>query len=109
MANISLKTQDPQNRLASLPLLQPTLQAAVDYLDRLLVFRGTLDVEIIVETTATGRFAATGDTSFAGRRNELDTWESAYLAESRTGVDPNPSQSDVTIYIDPGSSYLAHL
>ena len=58
MANISLKTQDPQNRLASLPLLQPTLQAAVDYLDRLLVFRGTLDVEIIVETTATGRFVA---------------------------------------------------
>jgi hypothetical protein len=62
-----------------------------------------------VESTSTGRFSATGDTAFAGRRDGRDTWESSLVAEARTGVDPNPSKADVSIYIDPGSSYLAHL
>lgn len=109
MAAISVTTVDPQRLLAGLPLLRPTLQAAADYLDRLLVLRGTLDIEIVVDGTPTGRFAATGDTVLAGRRGGLDTWESAYLAESRSGADPNPAQADITIYIDPRSDYLAHL
>ncbi len=109
MATISLTTHDAQNRLAAFPLLVPTLQAAVDYIDRFVVFRGTLDIEINVESTSTGRFSATGDTAFAGRRDGRDTWESSLVAEARTGVDPNPSKADVSIYIDPGSSYLAHL
>jgi Ca2+-binding RTX toxin-like protein len=109
MARISVTTQDPQQRLAGLPLLQPTLQAAVDYLDRFLVLRGTLDIEVVVDGTPTGRFAATGDTVLAGRRNGLDTWESAGLAESRSGVDPHPADPDITIFIDPRSDYLAHL
>lgn len=109
MATISLTTHDPQNRLSAFPLLVPTLQAAVDYIDRFVVMRGTVDIELNVESTSTGRFSATGDTAFAGRRNGRDTWESSLVAEARTGVDPNPSKADVSIYIDPGSSYLAHL
>jgi len=46
MATIKLTTNDPQGRLAAYPLLVPTLQAAVDYIDRYVVFRGTLDIEI---------------------------------------------------------------
>lgn len=109
MATISLTTHDAQNRLAAFPLLVPTLQAAVDYIDRFVVFRGTVDIELNVENTSTGRFSANGDTAFVGRRNGRDTWESSLVAEARAGVDPNPSKADVSIYIDPGSSYLAHL
>lgn len=109
MAAITVTTQDPQNRLASLPLLVPTLQAAVDYIDRYVVFRGTVDVEIVVESTSTGRFAGNGDIAYAGRRGGFDTWEASLVAESRAGVDPDPSKADVSIFIDPASSYLAHL
>lgn len=109
MATISLSTNDSQNRLAAFPLLVPTLQAAVDYIDRFVVFRGTIDIELNVEATSTGRFSATGDTAFVGRSGGRDTWESALAAEARTGVDPSPSRADVSIYIDPGSTYLAHL
>lgn len=109
MATLNLTLQDPQNRLAGLPLLVPTLQAALDYIDRYVVIRGTVDVEIVVETTATGRFAGNGDIAYAGRRNGLDTWESSLLAESRSGTDPNPAKADLFIYVDPASSYLAQL
>jgi hypothetical protein len=109
MATIAVSINDPQSRLGSVPMLLPTLQAAIDYIEQFVVFRGTIDVEINVETTATGRFAATGSVAFAGRRNGLDTWESALLAESRTGVDPHPNQPDIQIYIDPTSTYLAQL
>ena len=109
MATIKLTTNDPQGRLSAFPLLVPTLQAAVDYIDRFVVFRGTLDIEINVESTSTGRFAGNGDTSFAGRREGRDTWEASLVAESRTGVDPNPAKADLSIFIDPSSSYLAHL
>ena len=87
----------------------PTLQAAVNYIDSYVVFRGTLDIEINVESTATGRFAGNGDVSFAGRREGRDTWEASMVAESRTGIDPNPSKADFSIFIDPSSSYLARL
>jgi hypothetical protein len=109
MATIKLTTNDPQGRLAAFPLLVPTLQAAVDYIDRFVVFRGTLDIEINVESTSTGRFAGSGDTSFAGRRDGRDTWEASLVAESRTGTDPNPAKADLSVYIDPSSSYLANL
>lgn len=109
MAAIQLTTNDPQNRLAAYPLLVPTLQAAVDYIDRHVVFRGTLDIEINVETTSTGRFAGNGDITFVGRRDGRDIWEASMAAEARTGVDPNPFKADFSIFIDPSSSYLAHL
>ncbi|MFO1329678.1 MAG: calcium-binding protein [Rubrivivax sp.] len=111
MATLNLSLKDPQGRLAGLPLLVPTLQAALDYLDRYLVMRGTVDVEIVVETTSTGRFAGNGDISYAGDNNplRLKTWEASLIAESRTGVDPDPAKADLSIFVDPASSYLAHL
>lgn len=109
MAPITVTLNDPQAQLASLPWLVPTIRAAVGLLDSFLVIRGTVDIEVNVETTGTGRFAGGGDISFAGRRNGLDTWEASLVAESRTGVDPDPRQADLSIYIDPTSSYLAQL
>jgi hypothetical protein len=109
VASITFTINDPLNRLGSVPMLLPTLQAAVDYIDRYVVFRGTIDIEINVESTATGRFGGGGSVAFAGRRNGLDTYESALLAESRVGVDPDPNQPDLQIYIDPTSTYFAQL
>lgn len=109
MATLALTVSDPQGRLAGLPLLVPTLQAALDYIDRYVVMRGTVDVEIVVETTSTGRFAGSGDVAFAGSRGGLNTWEAALLAESRSGTDPRPGHADLSIYIDPASNYLAQM
>lgn len=109
MATVNLITNDPQGRLSAVPLLAATIQAAVDYLDRYLVFRGTLDIEINVETTATGRFAGTGSQAFAGTLNGRNVFEPSMAAESRTGIDPHPQEADFSIFVDPQSSYLAGL
>lgn len=109
MATVNVTLNDPQHRLDAVPLLVPTIRAAVDYLDRYLVFRGTVDVAVNVESTSTGRFAGNGDISFVGRRGGFDTWESSLAAEARTGTDPDPAKADLSIFIDPASSYLAHL
>lgn len=109
MATVLISKNDPQNALAAYPLFDATIRAALDLIDRHVVLRGTVEVEVLVETTGTGRFAGGGDISFAGQRNGIDTWESALLAESRSGVDPAPTTSDLQIYVDPRSDYLAGL
>jgi hypothetical protein len=109
MAMINITTNDPQGLLGASPLLLPTIRAAVDYLDQYIVFKGNVDIVVNVESTPTGRFAANGDISFVGVRGGLNTWESSLLAESRNGVDPNPNKADLSIDIDPTSSYLASL
>lgn len=109
MANVNITFNDPGGLLSSVPLLAPTIRAAVSYLDQFVVFRGILDVNVNVETTSTGRFAGSGDLALTAPRDGLETWESAMAAESRTGTDPHPGTPDLSIFIDPRSSYLAGL
>lgn len=110
MANITITKNDPGGLLAGVPLLDATIRAAVAYLEQYVVFKGTLDIDVQVVTTDTGRFAGTGDSALRGKDAQgLDLWEASLLAESRAGVDPRPATADLTIYIDPQSSYLARL
>jgi len=110
MANVSITYSDPTNFLASYPLLATTIQAAANYLDRFVVFRGILNVEVRVQTTTTRRFEAYGDNVLAGVYDGRQTWESSMLAESRSGVDPRPQTPDFTILIDPASaSYMSQM
>ena len=109
MANVSVSIVDPNHFLDDVPLLEPTVRAAVAYLDTLVVFKGTLDIQIRVESTPTGRFAANGDNSYVGVQDGLKTWEASMLAESRNGIDPHPQTPDFTILIDPSSDYLSLL
>lgn len=102
-------TYNDAAKAAALPLLAPTIQAAVAYLDGLLVLRGTLDVAVEFETTSTGRFGGTGDTAFVGNFGGFNVWEASALAESRGGIDPHPAIADITISIDPTSNYVAGL
>ena len=109
MADVSITFDDPGGLLAGLPLFDDTIQAAADYLDRFVTFDGTIDVRVLVETTSTGRFAGTGDQSYVGRVDGYDLWESSLAAEARTGVDPRPGAPDITIFVDPTSSYVGNL
>ena len=68
MATVLISKNDPQNALAAYPLFDATIRAAIDLIDRHVVLRGTVEVEVLVETTGTGRFAGGGDISFAGQR-----------------------------------------
>lgn len=109
MATINITYNDPKGALASVPLLGTTITAAINYLSQYVVFQGTLDVAVNVDSTSTGRFAGTGDTSFVKTQNGIAIWESAGAAESRTGVDPHPQTPDFTIFVDPSSTYLSLL
>ncbi len=109
MANVNITFNDPGGLLSGVPLLAPTIRAAVSYLDQFVVFQGILDINVNVETTSTGRFAGSGDLVLTSQRGGLETWESAMVAESRNGADPHPDTPDLSIFIDPRSSYLAGL
>lgn len=109
MATVKLSFNDPGGLLAGLPLLTSTINAAVSYLDQFVVFKGTIDIAIQVDTTPTGRFTVVGDAVSLGFRSGLELFEASMVAESRTGIDPRPQTPDFTIFIDPASSYLAQL
>lgn len=109
MPDIRITYQDPQGQLAGLPLLEPTIRAAMALLSSYLVFDGVADIEVVVDQTPTGRFAAGGDSSFVGRFDGIDLWEPSLAAEARTGIDPDPTRADISIYIDPTGSFLSGL
>lgn len=108
MAAINVTINDPQGRLASLPLLVPTIQAALNTLDQYLVFRGTVDITITAET-GTGRLTGIGGLQPVGQRDGRDTFESAMASESRSGQDLSPEAADVTFFIDPSAAGVAGL
>jgi len=108
MPDLRLTFNDPNGKLAALPI-EEAIRAAIRYLDQYLVFKGTIDIEIKVEETATGRFAGGGDMSWVALRQGMHIYESSLAAESRTGIDPHPDKADITIYIDPTTDYLQRM
>lgn len=109
MPTVNITHKDPSGLLSKLPLLGPTIQAALNYIGQYVVFKGVVDVSVEVETTSTGRFGGNGGTTYSGKVNGFDIWEAEAEAESRTGIDPNTSSADLVINIDPASDYLAGL
>lgn len=90
--------------------LDTAIQAAFSWLNQYIVFKGIPDVEVIIETTPTGRFSAAGlFHDYLGKVNGFDTWEHALTTESRTGIDADPRMPELYIYIDPDSDYLQKL
>ncbi|MES2126752.1 MAG: DUF4214 domain-containing protein [Pseudomonadota bacterium] len=109
MADVKITYTDPNNTLAAYPLLGSNIEAAIRYLDQYVVFKGTVDINVVVEATSTGRFSGNGDIAYVGKTNGMDIWEASLIKESVDGVDPNPSKADLVINIDPTSSYMAGL
>ncbi len=107
MATLNLTVVDPTGLLAGVPLLQPTLRAALHHIEQYLTVGGMLDVEVRVDATATGRISAvagmlTTTTTVAG----LQILEPGALTETRTGVDFDPSRAEIIVTVDPRSDYV---
>ena len=109
MPNVNIVYNDTAGKLAALPLLAATINAAIKYLDQFVVFKGTIDIQVNADVTATGRFSGSGSVSFLTKKNGLDVYEAAQVTESRTGIDPSPDKPDFIINIDPSSSYASGL
>jgi serralysin len=109
MSNVNIIYTDPKGLLANLPLIGPNVKAALDYLGQFVVFNGTIDVEIVVDATPTGRFGGNGDIVYAGTKNNLKLWEPSLADEARTGIDQHPDKADLQVFIDPTTDYLANL
>jgi hypothetical protein len=109
MPDVKISYTDPTNSLAALPLIGTTIEAVIRYLDQFLVFKGTIDINVVVESTSTGRFSGGGDIVFAGSSKGIELYESSLAAQARSGSDPNPGKADLVMNIDPNSSYLAGL
>lgn len=103
---LSISYNDPDGYLNNFPLLNETIRAAINYLDNLIVFKGGIEIDVNFSKTFTGRFSGGGDISYVGMIDGKETWEPSILAESRSGVDPNPKKPDFSIYIDPTSDYI---
>lgn len=105
MPNVNITYNDVAGKLATLPLLAATINAALKYLDQFVVFKGAIDILVNVDTTSTGRLSGSNTPSLIGKKNGLDLYEASQATESRTGVDPSPDKPDLIINIDPTSSY----
>lgn len=107
MINVNLAYEGNVGSLDIKPELDTTVQAAFSWLDQYIVFKGIIDVEVIIEATSTGRFGGSGSVhENLGIINGFTTWEHASITESRTGIDVDPSTPEFTITIDPYSDYL---
>ncbi|MFZ6743618.1 DUF4214 domain-containing protein [Undibacterium sp. JH2W] len=109
MPNVNITYKDVAGKLAALPLLAATINAAIKYLDQFVVFKGTIDIQVNADITSTGRFSGTYTSAYLGKKNGLDVYEASQATESRTGVDPSPDKPDLIINIDPTSSYASGL
>lgn len=110
MSNVNITYKGPIGSLNVQQALDSTIQAAFSWLDQYIVFKGIIDVEVDIETTATGRFGGTGPIhDYVGKVNGFDTWEHASITESRTGIDVDPNAPEFIIQVDPNSSYLQGL
>lgn len=106
MATLNLTVVDPAGSLSGLPLLLPTMRAALAHLEQYVVIGGTLDVELRAASTATGRIEAVAGilttTRVVGGRT---IYEPGALTETRTGVDFDPSRPELVITVDARSDY----
>ncbi|MBI3728238.1 MAG: DUF4214 domain-containing protein [Burkholderiales bacterium] len=109
MPNVNITYNDVAGKLAALPLLAATINAAIKYLDQFVIFRGTIDILVNADSTSTGRFSGSYTSSYVGKKNGLDVYEASQATESRTGIDPSPDKPDLIINIDPTSSYASGL
>ena len=109
MPNVNITYNDVAGKLAALPLLAATINAAIKYLDQFVIFKGTIDILVNVDATPTGRFSGSYTPSYVGKKNGLDLYEASQVTESRTGIDPSPDKPDLIINIDPTSSYASGL
>ncbi len=102
MINLNITYSGSELAFREVPLLESTLRAAVAYLERFVVFKGTVDLRVVAGSALSGGVAATGwgDSVYAGRIKGVGTFEPAILAESRNGTDKTQVSPDFQISFD---------
>ncbi|MRX11535.1 DUF4214 domain-containing protein [Pseudoduganella sp. FT25W] len=110
MWNVAITYEDPNNFMTDKTLFNAAIQSAVTYLNQFIVGSTTLNVTVSVSATSTGRFAG-GGANYAEytTENGLNILKAEAAAEFAAGANLNGSAADLTIYVDPTSSYFKGL
>jgi len=103
MADFTITYTDPSGVAKNTPLIGPTIEAALKYLDQYVVFKGKVDIEVVIGPTDSGHFAGSSDLIIVGDKDGKALVNSTIVGEAATGKDPFPFASDIQIYIDPDS------
>ncbi|GAB2837710.1 hypothetical protein GCM10027277_00680 [Pseudoduganella ginsengisoli] len=109
MWNVAIKYDDPQNFLADKSLFSGAIQSVVDYLNTFIAGSATLDLTVQVSQTSTGRFAGGGEVYTESSAGGLNYVIATAARELAGGPNKNAGSSDLTIYVDPTSSYFQSL
>ena len=106
---VNVKYADATNLLTDKPLLSAAIASVVNYLNQFVNGTGTLDLSVIVEQTATGRFGGSGATYVKDQHDGLVFVGAEAARELASGTDQNNGAADMMIYIDPTTNYFKSL
>ncbi|MRV70130.1 DUF4214 domain-containing protein [Duganella sp. FT92W] len=109
MWNVAIKYDDPQNFLADKTLFSGALQSVVNYLNTFIQGSATLDLTVQVSQTSTGRFAGGGAVYTESSAGGLTYVLASAARELGGGANQNAGSADLTIYVDPTSTYFQSL
>ena len=94
---------DPTGLFAAQPLLVPNLQAVSQILAQTFEGKGSIEVEVTPNTAYTGGPAmAPSGVQYVSSDGYFTTVEYNTVYEARTGIDPNGSDPDIRMVLDPG-------
>lgn len=109
MWNVSIKYDDPQNFLTDKTLFSGAIQSVIDYLNTFIKGGATLDLTVQVSQTSTGRFAGGGAVYTESSSGGLNYVIASAARELAGGANQNAGMADLTIYVDPTSTYFQSL
>lgn len=109
MWSVSIKYDDPQNFLADKTLFSGAIRSVIEYLNTFIRGSATLDLTVQVSQTSTGRFAGGGAVYTESSSGGLHYVIASAARELAGGANQNAGAADLTIYVDPGSSYFHSL
>ncbi|MCB2077643.1 MAG: cadherin-like domain-containing protein [Novosphingobium sp.] len=106
--SLSLTFDDPGMLLDAYAALPGLIDAAVRYVGQYVVFGGTIDINVVVTDTATGRFAGGPfDVYTYGQADDGKTIVGVSLVtEAQSGEDRNPDTYDLRIEVPTDAAYL---
>ena len=109
MWSVSIKYDDPQNFLVDKTLFSGAIQSVIDYLNTFIRGGATLDLTVQVSQTSTGRFAGGGAVYTESSSGGLHYVIASAARELAGGANQNAGSADLTIYVDPTSTYFHSL
>lgn len=100
---------DPSNFLTNKTQFSDAVQTVISYLNTMVGGLGDITIRVAVSQTATGRFAGTGAVATSRTDNGITYTAPQVAKELAAGANLNGDTADLTIFIDPSSSYFKSL